>query len=668
MTKCYECGKDIPSELQDVKVGHGRWEKKPVDLGDEFNGKMFCRDSDCIEKFKFKRFVLGFSKKLDTMTSQQKKSILDFDRRIHTLYDHKKYIRELGMLVKEYEIKGLSAKPKILAQVDKILKEILVEFNDYIKEEIKDEETAALMSEKKKEAINVVQQIDFQESEDLKKFAANVAGDQLKKNVIEYFNNIKQKIKDESVGLSLEKHFDKILEEQKHILAQQKKFLIAEYKTLLDVKKAVLGNTTGIKGFIQKKGYYNVGAVQRAFIDLKKNYEGVYSTLIGENERVIKPFNKYLKSERTMIKKLSKYEDNAEITYYDVSRDLQTMTRADEVRLYFDTLDSMLQAGHIKLIKESLGEKAMHMIKNLYPTLNIADLEKYIPLRLREEKKDFIKFLKRLNTAAMSKKFDQLKLMTKFAYIDHLTGIPNRRYYDEQMMRHIRRADDDEGYKFSLISFDIDKFKDFNDFYGHEIGDVVLKEVAKIVSKDIKGDKDLFARVGGEEFAIILSGCSNENAIKRAEEIREHLQEFTIRKMTLINTKALHFEGEEQYAEAAEKLRNNLSGLPQEYLRYKGKMREFITISLGVATYPDHLYSEIVNIFLDESSTSLQAPREVKKKTIEKAADLALYKAKDTPYMRGGQKFPGRNQAINAEDIDVEAALNQQKEEKEKDK
>lgn len=115
--------------------------------------------------------------------------------------------------------------------------------------------------------------------------------------------------------------------------------------------------------------------------------------------------------------------------------------------------------------------------------------------------------------------FRDRERLTVLSHTDRLTGIANRQYLYEQAPLEFSRADR-HGYPVSAILFDIDHFKAFNDEYGHAEGDRVLAETAKLVSMIIR-TTDIFARWGGEEFIILLSHCTKENAIRTAEKIRE---------------------------------------------------------------------------------------------------------------------------------------------------
>ncbi len=100
----------------------------------------------------------------------------------------------------------------------------------------------------------------------------------------------------------------------------------------------------------------------------------------------------------------------------------------------------------------------------------------------------------------LQKANQKLRLM---AMRDGLTGLANRRHFDEAMIKEFKRSTRSQT-PLSLVLADIDKFKFYNDNYGHQAGDDCLKIVAKLIQSVIKRPGDLVARYGGEEFAIIL--------------------------------------------------------------------------------------------------------------------------------------------------------------------
>ena len=108
------------------------------------------------------------------------------------------------------------------------------------------------------------------------------------------------------------------------------------------------------------------------------------------------------------------------------------------------------------------------------------------------------------------------------AVTDGLTGLANRKAFDEQMKR-ILRDSSRHNEIFSLIMIDIDHFKNFNDTFGHQVGDQVLRLVAMTLINEVKG-QDMAARYGGEEFAIILPGTNANAARAVAENLRKAVE------------------------------------------------------------------------------------------------------------------------------------------------
>ena len=101
---------------------------------------------------------------------------------------------------------------------------------------------------------------------------------------------------------------------------------------------------------------------------------------------------------------------------------------------------------------------------------------------------------------------------------DPLTGWYNRRHMQETLERDIRRASRTKR-PLSLLMFDIDNFKEFNDSFGHEAGDVALQNLCQMVKTLIRSE-DVACRYGGDEFVLILPDSSAELAAQRAEEMR----------------------------------------------------------------------------------------------------------------------------------------------------
>lgn len=113
--------------------------------------------------------------------------------------------------------------------------------------------------------------------------------------------------------------------------------------------------------------------------------------------------------------------------------------------------------------------------------------------------------------------------LEKMTMIDGLTGIFNRRYFDS-FLTSLWGINKREEFPIGLIMIDIDLFKNYNDTYGHVVGDQCLKSVAKIIEGALSREGDFVARFGGEEFAVLLSNTRENEAAILAEQIREKVE------------------------------------------------------------------------------------------------------------------------------------------------
>jgi len=117
--------------------------------------------------------------------------------------------------------------------------------------------------------------------------------------------------------------------------------------------------------------------------------------------------------------------------------------------------------------------------------------------------------------------------MQNTAELDHLTGVYNRRYIDENiesLIKTISRADG----CLTFMMVDLDLFKKFNEKYGHTKGDSCLKNVAKVLAQSVKRDNDIVARYGGEEFLVILPFTDENGSRVIAERLLKNVKSFNI--------------------------------------------------------------------------------------------------------------------------------------------
>jgi len=121
----------------------------------------------------------------------------------------------------------------------------------------------------------------------------------------------------------------------------------------------------------------------------------------------------------------------------------------------------------------------------------------------------------------LTKLNNQITMNKALSYIDFLTGIKNRKAYDESIENLISQYKR-YGTAFSLAIFDADDFKDINDNFGHSFGDTVLKNIANILKSNIR-DGDMLFRIGGEEFVILFPNTDLKNSKKSIEHIRKNI-------------------------------------------------------------------------------------------------------------------------------------------------
>jgi diguanylate cyclase (GGDEF)-like protein len=120
-----------------------------------------------------------------------------------------------------------------------------------------------------------------------------------------------------------------------------------------------------------------------------------------------------------------------------------------------------------------------------------------------------------------------LRTLEQLAHLDGLTGLANRRRFDEFLEAELRRCSR-EPMPISLLMIDIDHFKHYNDHFGHLAGDDCIKQVARLLETHVQRAADFVARYGGEEFAVVLPGTSRQRAEALAGEIQLAMQRLSL--------------------------------------------------------------------------------------------------------------------------------------------
>jgi len=115
-----------------------------------------------------------------------------------------------------------------------------------------------------------------------------------------------------------------------------------------------------------------------------------------------------------------------------------------------------------------------------------------------------------------------LDVCEEAAFTDHLTGLANRRRFERQLEREVGRVER-FAHPFSLLMIDIDLFKNLNDSFGHDAGDDAIRRISRVLREGTRGI-DLAARIGGEEFAVLLVETSKEAGVEVAERLRASIK------------------------------------------------------------------------------------------------------------------------------------------------
>ena len=130
----------------------------------------------------------------------------------------------------------------------------------------------------------------------------------------------------------------------------------------------------------------------------------------------------------------------------------------------------------------------------------------------------------RYSLLVLTRKLDDANSeLRRLSSVDGLTGIANRREFDETLLREWRRVIR-SGRPLSLLVADVDYFKQFNDGYGHQVGDECLKAVARSMQSELKRPSDLLARFGGEEFVVVLPETDIQGAAAVSESMRRAVE------------------------------------------------------------------------------------------------------------------------------------------------
>ncbi|MBU6235507.1 MAG: diguanylate cyclase [Alphaproteobacteria bacterium] len=209
---------------------------------------------------------------------------------------------------------------------------------------------------------------------------------------------------------------------------------------------------------------------------------------------------------------------------------LNTNLRSEEALakaegLVAETITNVSSAATVVKNKTADYSGNIENVATAFTKAKSADEMKAVAQQMMMQAKKMIEENKALETrltqssSVMQQLREEMETIRKEAMTDALTGISNRKLFDVESYRMVSEAHS-ESRPLSLLMIDIDHFKSFNDNYGHQVGDQVLKLVARTLKDGVKG-RDLPARYGGEEFAVVLPETMLDGAVKLGNALRE---------------------------------------------------------------------------------------------------------------------------------------------------
>lgn len=265
----------------------------------------------------------------------------------------------------------------------------------------------------------------------------------------------------------------------------------------------------------------------------------------------------------------------------ETARDDAVKKISEQVQLAISEMAAMLTS--VKSATSEYGDTLGDVSERIEKAESIEDLGLVVTTIVQDTKKMLEKNQElELQLVNSSKQVTELRKnldnVKKEAMTDGLTGLSNRKAFDKQIRDAIEESDS-IGIPLVLMMLDIDYFKKFNDTYGHQVGDQVLRLVARTLTDNVKG-RDIAARYGGEEFAIILPETSLPSGVKVAEVLRRSVES----------------------KEVVNKTNNETLGR--------------ITLSVGVAEYKQ---GESVSEFIERADAALYEAKKAGRNRVESA-------------------------------------------------
>lgn len=485
---------------------------------------------------------LKFLEIITSLTEEEKRTIADFEERFKTIKKHRKHISELVYLSTKLRKKFLlKTKKRIERLIKLICKEIFQKFEAVLQKEIMFDLKEKKLMEKEIELTEEAEELMAHDYKKIKVMlgAGGLRGRRTEEKLKQILLDLEEATKKEREELSIDQYLEKLL--------NTFTFIIDEERVLLKQEKDYLQTYIFKQKIMTPELYKNLKETED---ELKGIIEQLIKIMRKEKEEFIDPFNKLLREKTKLDKIVASLATRNRITVKDIKKDLRMFTKPTEVIKYQAELFNHL---------DKIDKKAIKFLSKVAKrSATVSEEER---LRLGKE--------------------------AKIAFIDALTGVGTRFYY-EQRIAEILLSYERTKRPFSLVMADIDSFKEFNDIYGYVMGDTVLAKTAEFVKKTIRRTDKVF-RWGGEEFIVIPPETTKEEAMTIANNIRKVVERESIQMMLKENR---------LITEVEEKDKKNA-----------------ITLSFGVASCPDD-GTDKKRLFESVNKAIKRAKREGKNKVV----------------------------------------------------
>ena len=448
----------------------------------------------------------------------------DFEERLTTIYPHSRMIIELVGISKAqrdaWNNNEIEKWSKLGKECKKLAKKILnniVKTLEGIDILISEETLTMQLLNLDVASLERLKAMDIHEYE-VEEYELDRLFNIAKGKIVERKKDIREEIEYEAKLIAIHNKLKELIEGQKEIILRLKYYIIQENKTL----KYFCENTKNKFVPSERESRENY---------LTKMVKQINDHLIQEKKDFYDPFNEFARQDVTPIDRLSRLiMEKPKIDMDDIMAVKSGFTEPNEIEMLVSAIKSN-PGAFTKEVIDSVGK--------LWRTA-------------KKEMRD----------------------MKRKAEYDRLMNIKNRISFEDEFIEKIL----EKGVIFSLIIIDIDHFKNFNDTYGHDVGDKVLAEVAWVLKTALKREKDNLYRIGGEEIAVLLPNTKLEGAITTAENLRKAVEEHRV--------------------------------------QHDGEALK-VTISAGVISLEDYSGADELGLDINQ----------IKKKAI-KQADVNLYKAK----------------------------------------